>query len=664
MAKPGVFCYHQPMIRNILKEEIKKAFKNLDFIEEEGDKYDFTEKKFDKILILENKKPWDQYGDFSTSICIQYFKQDSIKAGIRHLEQVASSSYTTDAGSFVFKNSREFAEKIAEKIREAGNPDILRVEVAGPGFINFFLSPTFFAKNIQEIIETGDSYGNTNLLGAPASAEATARRRKVMVEYTDPNPFKEFHIGHLMSNAVGETLSRIIEANGAEVKRACYQGDVGLHVAKAIWGARFHPEGELNTPYPIKDYPAAFSWGRAYARGAKAFDEDEEAKKQIIEINHKIYSREDQEINNIYDTGRKVCLEMFELDYKRIGTFHDKARDKAFDYYFFESETGQKGKAIVEAGLEKGIFEKSDGAVVFKAEKYDDKLHTRVFLNSAGLPTYEAKELGLAKKKAETGDFNQLVSVTGNEINAYFSVVLEAMRQVMPEIAEKIVHVSHGMLRLPSGKMSSRTGDVITAESLIEEVKEKVRAKISERELSDDKKEKIAEAVAIGAIKYSILKQSPGRDIIFDFDKSLSFEGDSGPYLQYAYTRALSVLEKAQKEASPRELGEGGLDSFSKAKSVRRGTLPGRVPLLTGISSVERLLYRFPEIIERAYLELAPQHIVTYLIELAGAFNSYYAKYQILGSEGEKYRLALTKAVATVLKNGLQILAIPVLEKM
>jgi len=394
-----------------------------------------------------------------------------------------------------------------------------------------------------------------------------------------------------------------------------------LHVAKTIWG---YLQTEKRENLTVHD------WGKFYAAGAKAYEADEEVKTEVNEINRRVYERSSEEINKIYDLGRQASLDYFEEIYQRLGT--------KFDFYFFESETGKVGKKIVESGLTKGVFEKSDGAIVFRGEKFDESLHTRVFVNSLGLPTYETKDLGLAKLKFGKYPYDLSVLVTGNEVVGYFKVMLKALDLLEPELATKARHVAHGMLRLPTGKMSSRTGDVITAVSLIEETKKKVLEKISERDLSAKQKEEIAEKVAIGAIKFSILKQSPGRDVIFDFDKSLSLEGDSGPYLQYAYTRAKSVLTKADKDDY----------NFEQSEVV---------------TDVEKTLQYFPEVVERAYQELAPQYITTYLVILASAFNSYYAQNKIIGSKNEAYRLALTKAVAQVLKSGLTLLGIPALEK-
>ncbi len=465
-----------------------------------------------------------------------------------------------------------------------------------------------------EINKEGEEFGETKLFEG----------EKIMVEYTDPNPFKEFHIGHLMSNAVGESISRIIEKNGAEVKRVNWQGDVGLHVAKAIWGKIQEP---------------SMTWGEAYAYGAKKFDDNKE---EIVSINKKIYERTDENINKLYDDGRKDSLEAFEIIYERLGT--------KFNHYFFESKEGVEGKKIVEEHIKDGVFEESDGAVIFRGENFG--LHTRVFINSEGLPTYEAKELGLNKKKFEVeSDLSRSIIVTGNEIKDYFKVLLKVISLILPEVAKKTEHLPHGMLRLSEGKMSSRTGNIITAENLIDQVKEKVLEKIKDRDFSDEEKNEISEIVAIGAIKYSILRQAIGGDIIFDFEKSISFEGDSGPYLQYTAVRAKSVLEKAKYEVQSTRYEENKKFEIKNWETAE----------------VERLLYRFPEIVERAGREYAPHHIVTYLTALAAAFNSFYAKEKIIDPENPEasaYKAILTEALYHTLKNGLSLLAIKVPERM
>ncbi|MGB8815822.1 MAG: arginine--tRNA ligase [Minisyncoccia bacterium] len=555
------------------------------------------------------------------------------KIELEHPEEFANGDYSSNIAMVLAKklaqNPRELAGKLVEKINTQKPSEIEKVEVAGPGFINFYLSSKFFEGKTKEIIKFGEKFGqNKNL-----------NNQKVVVEYTDPNPFKEFHIGHLMSNAIGESVSRIIEANGAKVLRACYQGDVGLHVAKTIWGVR---KMLAEDPNAKKKFFGSFLnlskdtliWGQAYALGAKNYEASDVAKAEIVKINKSIYLKDNIEINKIYKVGRKVSLIGFEKIYKIL--------DTKFNKYFFESQTTDFGTKIVLENLEKGIFEKSNGAVIFKGENYG--LHTRVFINSEGLPTYEAKDLGLAKFKYDSCHYEKSIIITANEQSDYFKVLLKAMSFIFPDLASKTFHVSHGMLRLPEGKMSSRTGDVITAISLIEKIKVEVAKKIFDRDMKDSEKEKVTEKVAVGALKYSILKQVTGKDIIFDFDKSISFEGDSGPYLQYSYARAKSILRKAKEEKIKAD--------FKKPNS--------------NISELEKNLYKFPEIVERAGKDYSPSHIATYLIETASAFNNFYAEGKIVNKEdlNSPYKIALTEAFSIVMENGLKLLGIKVMEKM
>jgi len=557
---------------------------------------EIIEKSIDQKVDFSVEIPAEKsHGDYSTNVALILAKKEN-------------------------KNPKEIAKLIKENLELFPPPCAPalgwgKIEVAGPGFINIFISKEVIVENLKKIDK---SFGkNTEL-----------KNQKIIIDYTDPNPFKEFHIGHLMSNAIGESLSRIFEAQGAKVKRVCYQGDVGMHVAKAIWGK-------------IKDNKK--TWGEAYALGAAAFEENEEAKKEIKELNKKIFERTDKKINKLYDEGKKESLADFDKIYKKLGT--------KFDWLIFESETGPVGKNIVKKGLKEGVFEKGEnGAIIFKGEKYG--LHTRVFINSESLPTYEAKDLGLAKIKYKKYAYDQSVVVTGNEINEYFKVMLCALKQISPKLAERTKHIGHGMMRLPEGKMSSRTGKVITGESLIEKVQEMVLEKISAKggpasggkDFLEKEKQHITEKVAIGAIKYSVLKQSAGSDIIYDFDKSISFDGDSGPYLQYAYARASSVLEKAKKE--------GIKASFAKV-SVE-------------LSQLEKSIIHFPEIVLKAGKEYEPHFLVLYLTELAGVFNNYYAKNKIVDKADKfsPYKVALTKVFCQIMKNGMQMLGIETLNKM
>lgn len=547
---------------------------------------------------------------------------------LEHPEDLKNGDYSTNIALVVAKALKENPKNLAEKIvteilRLNVDKRIEKVEVASVGFINFYLSRKFFAESLEEIVNRGEDLGKNDLLLG----------KKIMVEYTDPNPFKPFHIGHLMTNAIGESIARILAYSGAEIFRANYQGDVGLHVAKAIYGLLKNE----NLQERLEDHNAcASNIGKAYVYGAKLYEEDEKIKKEIDELNKKIYSRSDEKINEIYEWGFEVTMNAFEDIYKMLGT--------KFDFYFLESQMAEIGKEIINVN-EREVFEESDGAIVFKAEKYDPKLHTRVFVTSQGLPTYEAKELGLTEEKFKTKpDMDLSIVITANEQMDYMRVVAKAISIIHPEFSGKMKHITHGMMRFASGKMGSRKGNVITGESLIKDVKDMVSGKMQDRDFVKEEKEKIISDVAVSAIKYSILKQSTGGDIIYDFEKSVSFEGDSGPYLQYSYARASSVLEKAGKE----------------------DVLPDFEYLPEEVFEIEKLLYRFPEVVERSTREYEPHYISTYLIELARAYNSFYGNNLIVDKKekASSYKVALTFAFAFTMKAGLYLLGISAPKKM
>lgn len=562
------------------------------------------------------------------------------KINLEHPADLTNGDYSTNIALVLAKKVAEKPRDISERIKKQifnfqfsiFNDFVSKIEVAGAGFINFYLSPKFYSDSLKEILDKGENFGKRDKYNG----------KKVLVEYTDPNAFKVFHIGHLMSNAIGEAISRVTDFSGAKVVRICYPSDIGLHIAKAVWAMSVN---EQETPKDNDSITIKTDFlGSCYVQGTKQYEEDPTIKKEIDAINKALFEKSDKKVLALYEKGRKWSLEHFEEIYKRLGT--------KFDLFIYESEVGPLGVSIVKQFLEKGIFEKSDGAVVFKGENYS--LHTRVFINSEGFPVYEAKEVGLNVTKFEKyPDAVESIIITGNEQNDYFRVIIKALGLIDEKIGSRTKHFGHGMLRLADGKMSSRTGNVITGESLLQDVRKLVEEKITSRGFDSKEKNLVADAVAIGAIKYSILKQSTGSNIIYDFEKSISFEGDSGPYLQYSYARAMSVLRKADGKV------EKLVTSISRGGKFKVESRGGK------IGELERLLYRFPEVVERSADEYEPHYIVTYLTELAGVFNAFYANNPILeAGEATAYRLALTKAFSAVMKNGLNLLAIPVLEKM
>ena len=532
-------------------------------------------------------------------------------------KDISNGDFSTNISLILSKqagqNPRQIAEQILNQFQIKSFQEFSKIEIAGPGFINFYLSKEYFETEIAKPI---------------SKIETQYTNKKIITEYTDPNPFKQFHIGHLMSNTIGESVSRLYELGGAEVTRVCYQGDIGPHVAKCIWGMMQQSDAFPQDQDSIQDKMKYL--GDSYVYGSNQYEDNEQTQQEIKEINKKLFEKSDQELQIYYDKGRQWSLEYFETIYKKLGT--------EFRHYFFESETFVIGKKIVEENIG-SIFEKSEesDAIIYKGEK--DGLHTRVFINSQGLPTYEAKELGLAFEKEKLQTFDTSVVVTASEQADYFKVLLHVISKINLDVAKKMKHVTHGMMQFADGKMSSRKGNVITADTLLEQIEEKVKEKIADRDYTEEEKKEIIEAVAISALKYSILKQTPGKNIVFDFEKSISFEGDSGPYIQYAYTRAQSILAKV-----------GGVNDISKN--------------LKDTYTIEKLLVRFESVVTRAINELAPQLVANYLVDLAGEFNSWYANERIIGDENEEYKLLITKKVAEVLKSGLHVLGIKVTGKM
>src|SRR3989344_9626001 len=394
---------------------------------------------------------------------------------VEHPEDLKNGDYSTNVAMACAKNlktnPKELAEKIVAEMSKAAFDNLEKIEVAGAGFINFHLSRKFFAKSDEEILNQGEDVGKNNSL----------QGKKIMVEYTDPNPFKPFHIGHLMTNAIGESIARILEHSGAAVSRANYQGDVGLHVAKAIWGLMQNEK--LQSKAGSYNLQAA-NIGRAYAHGAEMYETDEGVKKEIDAINMKLYDKTDEKINEIYQWGFDVTMKAFEDLYGMLGT--------KFDYYFLESVMADIGRDIVKDNMDK-VFEESDSAIVFKAEKYNPKFHTRVFITSANLPTYETKELGLTEEKFKTNPGMDLsIVITANEQMDYMRVVAKAISFIHPDYENRMKHITHGMMRFVGGKMSSRKGNVITGESLLNDVRDAILEKMTDREFGNVEREKIA----------------------------------------------------------------------------------------------------------------------------------------------------------------------------
>ena len=510
----------------------------------------------------ELSRPDEKFGDYATNAALQLGKQ-------------------------LGKNPREVAEALAGEIQKTGL--VAKIDVAGPGFINFTLSNEALAKT---------AFSATDL-PKPLSGQ------EILVEFGDPNPFKEMHIGHLYSYIVGDAIASLLQANGADVKRLSYHGDVGLQVAQAIYGLLELGEGT--------------DLGGSYAFGAERYANYPTAKDRIEAINRAVYDGTDPEINELHQVGVKQSFEAFDkiLDLLSIKT----------DKRYLESQTTPPGKELVEKNTGK-VFSKSQGAVVYEGEKVG--LHTRVFITSKGLPTYETKDMGLVvlKNKDYPGAVRSIV-ITANEQSEYFKVMLAALAEIDAALAKKTTHLSHGFLSLTTGKMSSRTGNIYSAMQLLLDVKAAVHGQYPESQVRKE--------VTFAAVKYAFLKHRLGSDIVVDIKESIGLEGNSGPYLQYAHARAKGILNKANFQGRALEI-KGEFDENER--------------------SLARKISEYPEVVGKATAELMPHHICTYLYELAQAFNSFYENNRVIGNDREAVRLKLVEAYAGVLKHGLALLNI------
>jgi arginyl-tRNA synthetase len=576
---------------------------------------------------------------------------DENQVVVEQTKSLDKGDYTTNIAmrlaSNLKQNPLEIAQSIAENIKYGG--DIEKVEVAKPGFINFYLSDRYLLTQIQQILSKGcDKYIKSSI----------KEGRNILIEYTDANPFKVFHIGHLYTNTVGEAFSRLQESTGANVKRANYQGDIGLHVAKTMWGIRKLLENNNKIFKDIEKLELSKRvefLGEAYMTGAEYYDdiEDTQAIEEIQNINiylssivyPSIHQKEFKEfqntgINEWYSKGRMWCLEQFEQIYNLLGT--------EFDYYFFESKVGDIGYQMVKKNIGK-VFKEDKGAVIYEGDT-NKGLHTRVFINQLGLPTYEAKELGLAKAKSEKGNWDESIMITDKSQEPYFKVVLSALSKLYPEIANKVNHISHGVVALPGmKKMSSRKGEVISAEKLLEITQEAVfnSMKRNEREFDEQEMSSISSKIAVSAIKYAFLRVSVGKNIVFDINSDIKFEGDTGPYLQYVYTRAKSIIDSAD------------------TRSIS-STCIGTCLSDPHVKGLVRQISRLNDAVLSSSINYSPSTLCTYLFELGQIFNQFYQEVNVLNAQEDDIELLLTivKATSECMKTGLYLLGIETVERM
>ncbi|MFZ2154028.1 MAG: arginine--tRNA ligase [Candidatus Moraniibacteriota bacterium] len=514
-------------------------------------------------------------------------------------------------------NPMQIATEIA-KILEAKNIEhVDKIEVVTPGYINFYLTKKYFNQEIKNVLALDEKWGEIDEL----------KNKHYIFEHSSPNLFKPFHIGHLVNNSIGESLVRIIKKSQvASLITLSFPSDISPGIAKTVWAIREKKWEESMTIEKI---------GEAYVFGTQEYKENEKAKEQIDAINKILYLKEESGELEIYKKGQQLSLDYFKQITALLGS--------QFDELIFESESEAVGKTIIKENTPQ-IFKESEGAIIFPGSEYG--LFDNVFINSQGFGTYLAKDLGLLKIKFDKFKFDKSITITDVEQRDHFKLVKKAAEIVNKEWSDKSEYIQHGRLTFSGAKISSRLGNVPLAEDLIEAVKNKILEKIKEQNFPEEEKNEIAQKVAVGALKYSILKCGAGRNVVFDLEKATAFEGDTGPYLQYALVRTNSILANAQE-----------LKIENETELEERN---GEVPL------VERMILKFPAAMSEALRDNSPHHVANYLYNLAAEFSSFYAQTKVLDMTNPeiKNNLALVRAVQLTLRNGLEVLGMETLKRM
>ncbi|HLD12065.1 MAG TPA: arginine--tRNA ligase [Candidatus Nanoarchaeia archaeon] len=504
------------------------------------------------------------------------------------------------------------AQELSKKIKA----DFLeKIDTKGP-YINFFIKPILLATTtIKTILKEKEDYGKQNL-----------GKETVMIEYSQANTHKAFHIGHVRGTSMGESLARILEYAGKKVLRANYQGDTGMHVAKWLWCYLTYHNNE-----PLKKDE---QWiANIYVEAVQKLENNPEAEEKAAAINKKLDEGTDKKLIDLWKNTRKLSLDAFETIYRELNT--------RFDYYFFESQVEQPGKYISQQLLEKGIAEQSEDAIIMNLEKYN--LGVWVLLRKDGTALYSAKDLALAQQKFQAYDVDQSIHIVGKAQELHFYQLFKTLELMGFPQAKKCHYIPVNEIRFPWGKMSSRTGDNILYSNFKKELLELAKKAITERNphLPEQELEKRALTIAIACLKYAMLKQDQNKGIIFNKEEAMKFEGETGPYLLYSYARAHSIINKSTKK----KYQEPAIIHDKEKQLIKH-------------------LAQLPEAIQQAANETEPAIIAHYAYQLAQHFNEFYHHCPVIGSEEEAYRLQLVQAYIITLENALYLLGIDTLQEM
>ena len=507
---------------------------------------------------------------------------------------------------------------------------VSRVEAQGP-YLNFFVDQTSLAVEVlAHIRQQKDAYGIIKV--------SKKKQERIMLEFFHANTHKGVHIGHIRNISMGAALCHLLEAAGHTVIRVNFQGDIGPHVAKCLWG--YVHRTVLGEKLPKTGRGV---WlGKIYALAHNRAQNDPAVETEIRDINTKIYAG-DKKWMKIWKETRNYCLKDFDVLYKEYGVH--------FDRLYFESETENIGKKFVEQLLKRGIATKSEGAIIIDLEQYN--LGVFVLLTSEGHALYSTKDLGLAElKHKEYKHIDKSLHLVGSEQEQHFKQLFKTLDLADHAFAHKSQHLSYGLVMLPEGKMSSREGTMVLYEDLKQQLFAAAEREIKQRNPSLKKKELLRRTttISMSALKFSMINRDFARPVIFDWNTALDFEGETGPYVQYAYARIQSILRKYKKEV------RAGLPRSSNLGLL---TDPQEHALITQLGN-------YPLSIQDAAAKYKPSIMCRYLLDLAQLFNEYYHRCPVLQADANlrDARLVLVVCVAQVLKNGLAQLGIAVLDEM
>jgi len=562
-----------------IKKEIEQILKKIDL---------FKHEKIDETF---ETPPDPKFGDLASNVCFSLSKK-------------------------LKKSPMEIAEGIVPQIKIKKGSIISKVE-SRAGYINFFFNYAILSKmTLKNILTKKEKFGQKNI----------GKRRNVMIEFSQPNPVHPMHIGHSRSTFLGDSLSNIFEFLNYKTIRANYMNNTGLQVAKLV--TAYQLWGKNNKPV-VK--PDLWLW-EFYVKFHEEAEKNPEIEEKARETLRKFEIEHDKKTIKIWDKVVKWCIEGFKETYKKLGI--------DFDVYLFENKYREPGKKNVEKAIKKGIAFKSDqGAIVANLEKHG--LASCIILRSDGTGLYATSDLGMTPSKFEKYKLDKSIWVVASSQDLYFKQLFKILELLGYPWVKNCHHFSYDLVHLPEGKMSSRKGKAVMIDEVVKELIRTILKEVEKKNPKLSKKEKnsIAEKIAIGAFKYNILRVEPHKTITFDWDRMLSFEGDTGPYLQYAHVRADKILQKAGKWKE-----NYSVDELKKQE----------------INLIKKLM-QFPHIIEQSEKDMRPHYICNYAHELSDLFSDFYHACPVLKAETKElknFRLSLVKAVKIILKNSLSLLGI------